>query len=176
MRTLKYYGLKNPIPKTARAGLGAGKGKGYTNILPMDSHIHYLSAKGISVSQPVFRSTKMIHNPLELTLYVPGTQGESELVPKPERLRRIKEAEKKMSNLFGGYTEVDATGGWVNDDKKLIQEPQGKVTAYTTPEKLAKGRKGFENYVKQIKKDYGQSAISIEYEGDLFFYEPKEKK
>lgn len=161
---------------TLRKGFGRGMGKGYKNLMPHDSRIHFLSAKGISVQPPVFKKSHMEHNPLELTLYVPSTQGESTLIGKRERMERIQDAEEKMSNLFGGYTEVDATGGWVNDDNKLVQEPEGKVTAYTTQQKLKSGRKGFEDYVKKIKKDYGQSAISIEYEGDLFFYAPKEKK
>jgi hypothetical protein len=160
---------------TARLGIGKGLGKGYRNILPFDSHVHVLSGRGISMSPPVFRHSKMGHNPLELTLYIPSTQGESELVSKPVLKRRIEDAEKKMSGLFEGYTEVDATGGWVNDEKELVQEPQGKVTSFTTESQLEKGRKGFEDYVKKIKKDYKQSAIAIEYEGDLFFYQPKKK-
>lgn len=157
--------------RTTRQGLGNGLGKGYKNLAPRDSHIHYLSAKGISIGQPVFRSQKLKHNPLELTLYIPSTQGETKIVSKLERMRRIEKAEKKMSNLFGGYTSVNTTGGWVSDDTgKLVQEPEGKVTAYTTPTRLNLGRKRFEDYVKKIKKDYDQSSISIEYEGDLFFY------
>lgn len=35
-----------------RKGLGYGLGKGYFNLLPKDSHIHALSAKGISLKQP----------------------------------------------------------------------------------------------------------------------------
>ena len=38
-----------------RKGLGKGLGIGYKNLVPMDSHIHSLSAKGIStVAKPVF--------------------------------------------------------------------------------------------------------------------------
>jgi len=33
-----------------RKGLGRGRGKGYYNIVPLDSHIHSLSAKGISLN------------------------------------------------------------------------------------------------------------------------------
>ena len=38
-----------------RRGLGKGQGMGYKNLLPRDSYIHGLSAKGLStVAQPVF--------------------------------------------------------------------------------------------------------------------------
>lgn len=40
-----------------RKGLGYGKGKGYYNLVPIDHHIHSLSAKGISLS-PISISVK----------------------------------------------------------------------------------------------------------------------
>ena len=36
-----------------RKGLGLGKGKGYYNLMPIDSHIHSLNARGIKLQQPV---------------------------------------------------------------------------------------------------------------------------
>lgn len=160
---------------TSRQGMGKGMGCGYKNLAAGDSHVHFLAAKGISVSPPVFKRSRMGHNPLELTLYVPSTQGREDVVSVPKQKARIADAEQEMSKLFEGYTEVGATGGWM-DKGKLIQEPQGKVTSYTTEAKLKSGRKGFEEYIKRIKKDYDQDQIAIEYEGDLFFYKTKGKK
>jgi len=164
---IKPFGAKGHFNEPQRHSMQA---KGYKT-----GH-SYFKTRGVEVTQPIFTKFRMGHNPLELTLYIPSTQGESELISKERLRQRIENAERKMSKLFGGYTEVEATGGWVNDEKKLVQEPQGKVTSYTTEQKLVRGRKRFEAYVKRIKKDYDQSSIAIEYEGDLFFYEPKNKK
>ena len=38
-----------------RKGYGKGLGMGYKNLMPMDSHIHSLSAKGIKSQREKFR-------------------------------------------------------------------------------------------------------------------------
>ena len=38
-----------------RRGLGKGLGMGYKNLIPIDSHIHSLSAKGVRTQKPVGR-------------------------------------------------------------------------------------------------------------------------
>jgi hypothetical protein len=160
----------------ARRGLGVGLGKGYKNLAPADSHIHYLSAKGIKMQQPFFKGVKLGHSPLELTLYVPSTFGESKIEPPAVRKKRINEAESTMSRIFGGTTEVSAVGRWYNNAGKFVREPIGKVTSYTTPKDFNKGKREFESYVKRIADKYGQTSIALEYEGDLFFFNaPKTK-
>jgi hypothetical protein len=176
MKTLKEYGLSVKIPKSARAGLGVGQGSGYKNILNDDSYKHYLAGKGVTIYQPFFKGTKMEHSPLELTLYVPSTQGENRVVRKPEQKKRLVDAEQKMSRIFGGITEVDATGRWYNGKGRFVREPIGKVTSYTTPEAFEKGRADFEKYVRQIGRKYGQTSLAMEFEGDMFFYPVKKEE
>ena len=43
-----------------RKGLGKGKGKGYYNIVPMDSHIHSLSAKGVKTYSSVVKDIQKL--------------------------------------------------------------------------------------------------------------------
>ena len=159
-----------------RVGMGEGQGSGYKNILNDDSYKHYLAGKGVTIYQPFFKNQTLGHNPLELSLYVPATQGEAGEISDQDFLKRVSKAERKMSKLFGGYTEVSATGGWVNEKGKVIQEPVGKVTSFITPEDYENNRSKFERYVESIRKKYGQTSMSLEFEGDLFFYEPKKKK
>ena len=165
---LTEFGLAVPV----RKGMGVGRGRGYYNIAPQDSYIHYLSGKGIRIKQPVFQKLPMGHNPLELTLYVPSTQGESELITPKKFDKRITEAELKMSELFGGYTQVDTQGGWVGE-RGLVREPVAKVTSFTTIKDFEKNKAEFEGYVEEIRGKYGQESMSIEFEGDLYFYEPQ---
>ena len=168
--------MANPKTHSGRVGLGVGLGKGYKNLAPADSHIHFLSAKGIKISQPFFRGIKLGHSPLELTLYVPTTQGREKLVETPIQKMRVEEAEKEMSKMFGGTTEVSAVGRWYDDDGKFVREPIGKVTSYTTPRNFNRGKSAFEDYVKQIARRYNQRQITLEYEGDMFFYDNPDKQ
>lgn len=172
LTTLREFNIRYPLSARARRGLDAGHGKGYRNILPSDSDVHYLSAKGIMIKQPLFSRTKMGHNPLELTLFVPSTKGRIR-IPKEELNKRVSEAERKMSSLFGGYTRVNAYGGWISDGK-LIEEPVGSVTSYTTVRDFSKNKNEFETYVEEIRRKYRQESVGIEFEGDMFFYEPKD--
>lgn len=162
--------------RSNRVGLGVGLGKGYRNLAPADSHIHFLSAKGIKIFKPFSKSMRMSHNPLELTLYVPSTQGEEKLMDTNVQQRRIEDAEGKMSKIFGGTTQVSAVGRWYDDHDKFVKEPIGKVTSFTTPRKFERGKRRFESYVRDIAKRYNQKSLTIEYEGDMFFYANPEFK
>lgn len=54
-----------------RRGLGKGKGKGYYNIVPIDSHIHSLSAKGVKtykVGQKIKIKSQFLDDPKENNL------------------------------------------------------------------------------------------------------------
>jgi hypothetical protein len=62
-----------------RRGMGFGRGIGYYNIAPMDSHVHSLSAKGVKTWKKV-SDTKYINRKREGTLYL----GKSLFTGKPD--------------------------------------------------------------------------------------------
>lgn len=163
-----------------RVGMGQGQGRGYKNILTTDCHIHYLSAKGIRIKQPFFPGIKMGHNPLELSLFIPSTtknsEGKDMEVTSREFTGRLQDAERKLSNLFGGYTRVNAEGGWVNEKDRLVEEKVGSVTTYVTESALTEKRAELERYIEGIRKSYKQDSIGIGFEGDMFFYAPKKEE
>lgn len=152
---------------SSRKGLGKGQGKGYKNMMPYDSHVHYLAGKGVTIYQPVFAGQKLTHLPLEVTLYIPSTLRDQP-VSLTEFKRRTSDAEKKMSELFGGFTRTETQGGWVDRGGNLIEEPVATVTAFTTTDGFEAKKAEFEDYVKEIQDKYRQDAISIEFEGDLY--------
>jgi hypothetical protein len=157
--------------KSNRLGLGTGKGKGYKNLTHYDPHVHYLAGRGVKIYQPIFSNIPMEHKPLELSLYVPSTQGEKKRIDKAKFNKRIKDAETKMSKMFGGYTQVDTQGGWIGSTG-LVKEPVARVTSFTSEEDFENNKAKFEKYVSNISKKYEQESVSIEFEGDLYFYEP----
>jgi hypothetical protein len=47
-----------------RKGLGKNLGKGYFNLIPIDSHVHSLSAKGVKTRQKVLYARRNIKDPV----------------------------------------------------------------------------------------------------------------
>ncbi len=59
-----------------RKGMGKGTGKGYKNIVGVDSRIHSQSAKGIKQPQrinPIINKTNKFNNVIDVSLYLKGT-------------------------------------------------------------------------------------------------------
>lgn len=141
----------------------------------LESHRHALAAKGIK-TQPFPTKNAMTPNPIEVAVIVPGTLGKRKLITIPQLRRRIHYNEMEMGKLFGGYTEVDGEGEW-KDPKtgKISQEPDGIIRSFTTEQKFKKEEKGFARLVRQMKKDYKQGQIAVEFENKMYFYPEKEK-
>jgi len=160
--------------RTIRSGFGKGRGKGYKNLMPFDSHVHSLSAKGIE--QPFSTKRAMPPNPVEVAVIVPATLGKNKVITIPQLKKRIHYNEMKMGKLFGGYTEVDGEGEW-KDPKtgRISQEPNGIIRSFTTEQRFKKEEKGFAELVRQMKKDYKQGQIAIEFKNQMYFY-PEEKE
>lgn len=141
----------------------------------LESHRHSLAAKGIK-TQPFPTRVKMPPNPVEVAVIVPGTLGRSKVITIPQLRKRIHYNERKMGELFGGYTEVDGEGEW-KDPKtgKISQEPDGIIRSFTTEQKFKRKERDFAELVRQMKKDYKQGQIAVEFENQMYFY-PEEKK
>lgn len=62
--------------KNTRIGLGKGRGVGYYNIAPLDSHIHSLSAKGIvtksKITKAFCKKNKIPYHKIKLNAYARG--------------------------------------------------------------------------------------------------------
>lgn len=109
--------------------------------------------------------------PFEIVVYVPSTQDADKIISKEEFNNRIVEVETYLAKLFGGFSANPVDGGYNSEDKGLITEDVFKVYSFAS-------RDGFEpkmeELVIQIKewcKVWGQEAIGLEFEGDLFYVE-----
>lgn len=111
--------------------------------------------------------------PVETAIYVPSTEYD-EQIPHGEFEKRIDEVRKELSNLFGGYTSVSATGGWV-DNGAVIKEPIVKVISYTDPKNYKKNRNTLQEYLSNKRKSWKQSALSWEFNNKLYFLSGKEQ-
>lgn len=129
-----------------------------------------LLAKGGSLEDRIKnRLGENFELPIELAVYVPSTEKANQVVSKRDYASRIDEVRSYLANLFGGYSSEGIDGGYVSDEKGLIQEDVTKVTAFATKENF---EQKLESLVTQIKKwcgQWGQESIGFEFEGDLFY-------
>ena len=105
---------------------------------------------------------------IEQRVYVPSTQDGDKEIPSYKFEKRIEEVEKKLSKLFGGYTEIRTTGGWLSDSKGLIKEKVAVVVSYADIKTFNKNKKRLLKWLKKKKQEWGQEAIGYEVEGDLY--------
>ncbi len=114
------------------------------------------------------------HLQMETAVYVPNTiyhkeTDKYEEISNKEYNERIKETRTDLSNFFGGYTSVEAIGGWIDDQKKLIEDDIVKVTSFSTKKRYLKNRDKLQKWIENKVNKWKQRAISFEFEGDLYF-------
>lgn len=115
--------------------------------------------------------SKNFELPIEMAVYVPSTEKANQVISKRDFHNRIEEVQKYLSNLVGGFSATNIEGGYMSEEKGLVQEDVVKVTAFS-------GRDNFEQKLKQLvekisdwAKDWSQESIGFEFEGDLFYIE-----
>lgn len=133
------------------------------------------SGGGIDKSKQVFGKNKegVFELPYEVAIYVPSTQDVDRVISLNEMESRVKEVSEYLSNLFGGYTSTDTIGGFVASNGELVNEEVTKVTSFSQIEDFEKHKEELLKQIGKWGKDWGQEAIGLEYEGDLF-YVPQE--
>lgn len=110
------------------------------------------------------------HLPLETIIYVPSTTRGTRKISATTMKNRIAETRFFLARLFGGYTSVRATGGYVmKKNKKLVKEKVVKVTSYSTKSAFRKGRSKLIRQIGSWKRKWGQESIGVEFEGDMFY-------
>lgn len=112
--------------------------------------------------------------PVENAIYVPSTYGvkDQKKISDKEMEKRVNEVRTYLSKKFGGYTSVEATGGFVLKDGKLVKERVVKVTAFSTKREFNKDEPELINQVGRWGNKWKQESISYENEGDLFIIRP----
>ena len=113
--------------------------------------------------------------PLQMAVYVPSTEKASQIISKKDFNNRVDEVENYLSDLFGGFSATSVEGGYLSDNKGLIQEDVVKVTAFS-------GKDGFEDKfaklldrIKSWCNNWGQESMGFEFEGELFYIDKDAK-
>lgn len=117
--------------------------------------------------------------PIEQAIYVPSTKN-NKPIPTKQFNARVETVRKYLSQKFGGFTSVRASGGYYSSkEKKVINEPVAKVTSFGQKEKYIKYRKPLLSKIATWQKQWSQESVGYEKEGDLLYItgvKPKPKK
>ncbi|MDF2713505.1 MAG: hypothetical protein K0R28_430 [Paenibacillus sp.] len=139
-------------------------------VLPLSPAANPLQAFAAEADQngsDLQRQTSLDH---VVKIYVPSTVNGSIPITEEAHGQFVDQALIAFSNLFGGATAIAGNGGWIDGNKNLIKE---KVTiVYSFADKLDnQSLNDVVAYAKQLKQDLGQSSVSLEVDGKMYFIE-----
>jgi hypothetical protein len=117
--------------------------------------------------------TESFELPMEMAVYVPSTDKANIIISKRDYASRIEEVETYLSDLFGGYSAVSVDGGYVSDDKGLIQEDVTRVATFGSTENFESKFTKLINKVVDWCNKWGQESMGFEFEGDMFYIDKK---
>jgi hypothetical protein len=117
--------------------------------------------------------TESFELPMEMAVYVPSTDKANIIISKRDYASRIEEVERYLSDLFGGYSAVSVDGGYVSDDKGLIQEDVTRVATFGSTENFESKFTKLINKVVDWCNKWGQESMGFEFEGDMFYIDKK---
>ena len=110
----------------------------------------------------------MLHFTEKIGIYVPSTNYETAVEP-VDFIARIFDTKLFLASLFGGFTAIRyAEGGWLTDDKKLINENVAIVYSSTDIKTLAKEIVTLYSYISRCFVDWQQYTLSLEINNELF--------
>lgn len=111
--------------------------------------------------------------PMEMAVYVPSTDKANIIISKRDYASRIEEVETFLSDLFGGYSAVSVDGGYISNDKGLIQEDVTRVATFGSTENFESKFTKLINKVVDWCNKWGQESMGFEFEGDMFYIDHK---
>lgn len=117
------------------------------------------------------RLEKNFELPIEMVVYVPSTEKANQTIGKRDFTKRVDEVQEFLAKTFGGFSATNVEGGYVSDEKGLIQEDVVKVTAFAQVQDFEKKFDELINKIKYWAGEWGQESIGFEFEGDLYYIE-----
>lgn len=118
-------------------------------------------------------SEKMFHLPIEVSVYVPSTQDVDKVVSKSEMKLRVDEVKKYLATLFGGFSSSSVEGGFLASDGKVVKENVERVVSFAPKEDFDKNKEALVQKASEWATKWGQEAIGLEHEGDLYYVPQK---
>lgn len=151
-----------------RLGLGSGKGKGYYNLVPIDSHIHSMSARGITTTTPIrtplktyyYKDLPIKHRQLLESLDRRIEQKKLKWVSAVLHNDEISTDRDMVKYLMAEGLSKDEAQYYIKQREKALSDPHYDVKPYYSYSMSAKAIKDkYKNYydkfykLRQIRKD-----------------------
>jgi hypothetical protein len=109
-------------------------------------------------------------------VYVPSTTDVGTKISEKELEGRVDLVKNYFAELFGGFTETEADGGYKSNDGRIITEDIVKVSVFATSDDWENKEQEVVDKIKSWAKEWGQESIGFEYEGDLYYIDEVSKK
>jgi hypothetical protein len=120
------------------------------------------------------KGMKITHYPIETSVIIPSTQDVDKKLSKAKFNQRVRQSKKELGKLLDGYTKVDTIGGFYDkDSKKIVEEKGAKITIFANRAKLSQKSDQYKQWILRKQKEWGQSSIGFETEGDLYYLSKK---
>lgn len=107
--------------------------------------------------------------PISMAVYVPSTDKANERVSKGSFGKRIDEVQETLSRMFGGFSSTDLEGGYMSNEKGLIQENVARVSSFGSEQDVKAKFKELIATIKSWCDMWGQESMGFEIEGDMFY-------
>jgi hypothetical protein len=99
-------------------------------------------------------------------IYVPSTKNVNEKIDNTDEVKRVI---GELSDLFGGATATQAIGGWRCANGEVVVENVTIVYSFCNSEQSVMHAKDVIGIAQRICKEYGQEAVTVEYNGQVKF-------
>tara|TARA_B100000686_G_scaffold200782_1_gene207710 strand:+ start:197 stop:1183 length:987 start_codon:yes stop_codon:yes gene_type:complete len=145
----------------------SGKSYWVTGFCPICAQEEVSSGEMFNADAPLDGQT--FEAPYEIKIYVPSTRLDTR-ISEAAFQNRIRVTKSFLSHLFGGYTSVQAQGGYLSNEGGVITEPVAVVTGFANPEDYEDKLPLLERFIKSKQKRWGQESLGFEFENDFFMY------
>lgn len=115
---------------------------------------------------------KFIHLPIKQAIYVSSTRNISEDISHNELINRANEVSKFLTELFGGYSLYDISGGFVLHKKHgdtVKKEKVVRIVSFSTDKDFEQNKDKLFDQIEAWAREWGQEYIGYEYEEDLYY-------
>lgn len=106
-------------------------------------------------------------------IYVPSTTDVGKKISRAELNKRVDEVRTYVANMFGGFSSTEVDGGYKASDGDIVEEDIVKVSVFAQDKDWKKNETKVVNKIKEWATRWGQEAIGVEYENDLYYVDEK---
>ena len=107
----------------------------------------------------------------KITITIPTTVNVNQ-VASPEIVRKwSNQAKRVFADLFGGFTSHNAIGGWMSQEKGLVEENVIVVSSFTNASGLNRLSE-VKAFASQMARAMTQEAVAVEVDQKMVFVPP----